>query len=68
VGEDFAESAERAGVMYPALLERIVSLAWPGSRSACGDKGRFRRLRTAARPRRENRRRNRRRPPGGSPA
>ena len=29
-GEDFAESAERAGVMYPALLERIVSLglAW----------------------------------------
>ena len=25
-GEDFAESAERAGVMYPALLERIVSL------------------------------------------
>ena len=25
-GEDFAESAERAGVLYPALLERIVSL------------------------------------------
>jgi len=25
-GEDFAESAERAGVVYPRLLERIVSL------------------------------------------
>jgi D-alanine-D-alanine ligase len=25
-GEDFAESAERAGILYPALLERIVSL------------------------------------------
>jgi D-alanine-D-alanine ligase len=33
-GEDFAESAERAGVMYPALLERIVSLglAWQPER------------------------------------
>jgi len=25
-GEDFAESAERAGLAYPDLLERIVSL------------------------------------------
>jgi D-alanine-D-alanine ligase len=33
-GEDFAESAERAGVMYPALLERIVMLgiAWQPER------------------------------------
>jgi len=31
-GEDFAESAERAGLHYAELLERIVRLGWPSTR------------------------------------
>ena len=27
-GDDFAESAERAGIDYDSLIDRILSLAW----------------------------------------
>ena len=35
-GEDFAESAERAGIDYPDLLQRIVNLGlrWRPDRSS----------------------------------
>jgi len=35
-GEDFAESAERAGVMYPGCSSASCHSAWPGSPNACG--------------------------------